>query len=386
MRSGHPERIEEEIRRSLTAISRRPLDDLARARIQARLAGCFDRIAADRARPPRSGRRWLVAAVAAALVLLWLWPRDPGWNDARERHVEVGSHRRLGPGDRLEVGPGAMVHAELGGGGEVTLFGPGLAVVEAVDVLSLESGLVLVHVERPYQVQAGEVTVTVLGTRFAVERRDEAVRASVAEGRVEVRHPGGVEVLGAGDVWPRHAIAEPSPPPRASPRRREPPAETAESLYRAAEEALAAGRSDEARAKLEELAERFAQDPLADSALYELALLDRQEDRLEQAHARLIRLLARRRDPAFAEPGQRLLCQIDVETGRHEDANSCWRSFSERYPDSVHGAEALASLIGLAQLWNDCARVRSLSGEFLARYPEHPLRRDVEARRTRCAR
>src|SRR5688572_6402958 len=66
---------EEEIQRSLDLIAR-PLDDLARARIQARLAGDFDRLAALNARGKRTDLRWIAIAAAAALLLLYLWPRE----------------------------------------------------------------------------------------------------------------------------------------------------------------------------------------------------------------------------------------------------------------------------------------------------------------------
>jgi hypothetical protein len=467
---------EEEIQRSLLLLTERALDDLSRARIQARLAGDFDRIASERARGKRVPRSLIAAAIAAALVLLWLWPREaiePIVEPPRLRPFLVAgpSGEELSPSDAIEAGEGMIVRAELDRG-DVTLIGPGRAVI-GPDSLLLERGLLLVHVDRPFEVRAGDVSVRVLGTRFAVDHR-ERVRVSVSEGTVEVRQQGAIVRLERGQAWP-DGEAEPrlssvqlepprdpsgvvviggSPPgaiaildgvalgptpliarlsagahrlevqadlhrphrrsieipesgvidvsftldaiPREAPKKRSKPkpAETvepvqaeevtAESLYQSAEEALAAERSEEAERLLEELTARFAEDPLAESALYELARIDHRNGALERAHARLIRLLEKRQDAAFAESGQRLLCQIDVETRRYDDANACWRSFRERFPESVHDAEALASLIGLAQVWNDCARVKVLAEEFRARHAEHALRSDVEARLERC--
>lgn len=180
---------------------------------------------------------------------------------------------------------------------------------------------------------------------------------------------------------------EPPAPPRPksrAPRRAAPPRVTAETIYRRAESALADGRADEAERHLQELLERFKEDPLAESARYELARIAREQGRLEEAHRWLVRLLERREDPALAEAGQRLLCQIDVQTGRHDEANSCWRSFRRRFPRSPHDAEALANLIALAHVWHDCPRVMALARELERLHPDSPLRPDVEARVRMC--
>ncbi len=475
---------EEEIRRSLHLIGARALDDVARARIHARLASTFDRTAAELSSP--RGRRfaqrpvWVAAAVAAALLLLWIWPRpalEPTPGEPRMLPFLASGTRTaaLSATGAIEAGEGMSVRAVMEGQGEVTLYGPGRARLEAGGLV-LEAGLVVIHASHPFEVRAGDVTVRVLGTRFAVDRLDPSqVRVSVGEGTVQVAERGVVEAITRGQSWPAGSLVEPrlaasqlappidpsgvvvidgsppgsvalldgaelgptpliarlaagthrlevqaelhqpdqrtvevaeggvvqvaftlepvpAPPPRRvapQPRRVKPapvaPAETPETLYRSAEAALAEGRPPAARDALEGLVARFPTDPLAESALYELARLDHQDGRLEEAHARLVRLLERRQDVSLAESGQRLLCQIDVETRRYDDANACWRSFRERFPSSVHDAEALASLIGVAQVFSDCARVKALAAEFLARYPGDALRSDVDARLERCS-
>lgn len=64
---------------------------------------------------------------------------------------------------------------------------------------------------RDLRVQAGEVEVRVVGTRFTVRRAGDAVDVAVARGRVEVRRQGSIRTLGAGEArsWP--APDEPLP-------------------------------------------------------------------------------------------------------------------------------------------------------------------------------
>lgn len=53
---------------------------------------------------------------------------------------------------------------------------------------------------RPFQVQAGEAEVRVLGTRFEVSEEGEGIRAVVVEGRVSLSSPWGEVVVPAGNV------------------------------------------------------------------------------------------------------------------------------------------------------------------------------------------
>jgi hypothetical protein len=172
------------------------------------------------------------------------------------------------------------------------------------------------------------------------------------------------------------AIRPPAPEPA--------PAETADDVYRRAEAALAEGREDDARSILEDLIARFAGDPLADMAYYELARIAYDRGELASAHASLIRLLERRPEPNVAESGLRLLCRIDLETERYDAADTCWRSFLERHPSSVHAPEALASQIALALHFRDCPRVHALAAALEAAHPGHALLPDAKARVAQC--
>ncbi|MCB9746481.1 MAG: FecR domain-containing protein [Alphaproteobacteria bacterium] len=139
----------------------------------------------------------MLVAVAAALLLALLWPREPA-----PVFVALGAHQVLDT--PLSLGPDIQV--EHGGPGEVALSvlaaGPEGAVVEVTE------GAATFEVDpagqyRDLEVRAGSLRVRVTGTRFTVH----------AEGRVEV-HRGSVEVLGeglrtalrAGDAWPPVAV------------------------------------------------------------------------------------------------------------------------------------------------------------------------------------
>jgi transmembrane sensor len=52
---------------------------------------------------------------------------------------------------------------------------------------------------RRFRVEAGTVSIEDLGTQFTVERLDDGVRVAVEEGQVQVRWPGGIGTLSAGE-------------------------------------------------------------------------------------------------------------------------------------------------------------------------------------------
>jgi hypothetical protein len=71
----------------------------------------------------------------------------------------------------------------------------------------------------PFVVQAGEVSVRVIGTGFRVERTGDRAHVSVTHGVVEVHAPGEVTRVSAGESWPvetETAAAAPAPAPQAA--------------------------------------------------------------------------------------------------------------------------------------------------------------------------
>ncbi|MEM1275834.1 MAG: FecR domain-containing protein [Pseudomonadota bacterium] len=90
-------------------------------------------------------------------------------------------------------------------GGHVLTLDAGSAVSQdredRRDILTLDSGAAYFEIEKridPLDVVAGDLTIRVLGTEFAVDRSDDAVTLEVAEGRVEAVWPTGSTVLEGG--------------------------------------------------------------------------------------------------------------------------------------------------------------------------------------------
>jgi transmembrane sensor len=114
----------------------------------------------------------------------------------------------LDDGSHLELAPQTVVRRGEGAPDRVAL--------------SVESGRATFDVKpngpRTWVIDAGDVQVRVLGTRFTVSRAGAAVEVSVERGKVQVTSPTGVSFLTAGDAFttappvPPPAVAPPSPP------------------------------------------------------------------------------------------------------------------------------------------------------------------------------
>ena len=126
---------------------------------------------------------WAVAAAVVCVLLgsVALWQRRDADPPSRATHLEasIGSQNsvQLGDGSTLLLNSGAAVNVDAG--------------AASARRVQLERGEVLFEVardaSRPFIVDAGLTQVRVLGTVFAVERRDDCVSVGVLEGRVEVR-------------------------------------------------------------------------------------------------------------------------------------------------------------------------------------------------------
>ncbi|MBS2018314.1 MAG: FecR domain-containing protein [Deltaproteobacteria bacterium] len=149
-------------------------------------------------RPTRKATYVLVAAaIAAAAVLVLLVGRPFGGGASavlNPSHIETGaSASRLAIGEStVEVGPSSAVVAS----GDDT----------AGVLLVVERGRVDCEVtprrsRPPFVVQAGNVRVRVVGTRFTVAREGADVRVAVVHGAVEVSRGADVTVLRDGTSW-----------------------------------------------------------------------------------------------------------------------------------------------------------------------------------------
>jgi hypothetical protein len=189
------------------------------------------------ATPRRSTLSVWLAAAAVCGVALWLLGASLASRESSSDQVSristgtAASHLAL-PGVRLDVSPhSAIVVSETG---------------RQSTLIVLDRGEVTCDVEKrhesaPLLVQAGEVRVEVVGTRFRVMRSGDSARVSVMEGLVRVSRSGRTELVAGGESWPKTShgspsLAEPAavaaPPP--APIVEEPPAEAEDASERPA--------------------------------------------------------------------------------------------------------------------------------------------------------
>lgn len=281
------------------------------------LALTWQRISASRARDHRRAV-WVgvVAAAGAVVVLVTLasHPTPPSEvrlaNGAPFLEIPPDSTTSLSDGSRIETWAEGAVTS-----GQVEL----LENAQARVVLHLRSGLARFRVTpgtgRLWRVEAGALSVEVVGTVFDVRRDAHSVGVSVERGAVVVRGvgvPDGVRRLEAGqhlEVPFDHpsagpaAMPEPAPPPPARPRVRpestfSPPAasaltrDTPSAAIARADQARREHRLADAADSLRALVETWPTSPEAPIAAFTLANLLAEQRRSEEARAWYARALA----------------------------------------------------------------------------------------------
>jgi hypothetical protein len=187
-----------------------PLSDIAWARVERQLFATLDCDNSAPIRvPARSWPRWAIAGGALALAAAAAVILVVASSDDAAKPAEVAATRPATAAPSRVVtqdAPSSVTFGdaaiEVAAHSAVTLHG---AADDGVLVM-LERGAATFEVApreaRPaFVVQAGEVTVRVVGTRFTVERSGDAARVDVIEGHVEVVARGlRVQVL-AGESW-----------------------------------------------------------------------------------------------------------------------------------------------------------------------------------------
>jgi hypothetical protein len=211
-----------------------PLSDLSWVRVERAVFAELDAAAAPVTEAPVR-RRWPVliaplAAVAALVVWLVVRPAVPeGGHERPARIVTADSATELSFGDAVVT---AAPRSTLVMGGSAQ--GGVLIVVErggATFEVAPRAG------RPPFRVEAGDVSIRVVGTRFTVGRSAETATVQVIEGTVEIVARGQRVFVSAGSSWPPGpsaqapaapatpatvdmppAVVDPAEPPRKKPR------------------------------------------------------------------------------------------------------------------------------------------------------------------------
>lgn len=303
-----------------------------------------------------------VATLAAAALLILAWPpaAPTALSTADGRPVETA----------LTGSPEDARTVALSDASELTLTAG--TEVEALEssstrlALALRRGRARFSVTpggpRRWTVDAGPVTVEVVGTIFTVERTETSVDVSVERGRVVVRGegvPDGVRSLAAGEALhvaleiarldPLPDVREPVIAPAIEPTEVEPapaiapavrptieptieaPARTAESLLAEADAARRSGHVDEALALLAEAAGRHEEGAALAALTRGRLLLER--GRPDEAARDLRRALRGDLPPMLAESAEARLVEALARSGDVEGARRVADAYLRAYPE-----------------------------------------------------
>lgn len=162
--------------------------------------------------------------------------------------------------------------------------------------------------------------------------------------------------------------------------------ESAETLYQRAEQALRSGSSSRARGMLTQLLRRHATDPLASTALLDLARLDFNQGNGVSCRKYIRRLLARKTTRVHHDPAHFLLCRLAIKERKNQQAKRCLEKFRGRFPASPHDQRALYTLGRLALTARDCAAAKKLFRHYLGKYPRGEFVNQVTKLYATCTR
>ena len=164
------------------------------------------RLPSERPRRSTKGRTLLIAALAMAAVVavVMVLPFSPP-----STALEHPSRIATGPNPTRVALPGLVLDVE-----------PESAVVVGAEtpqgqLVVIDRGSIVCRVaprssSSPLIVQAGELLVRVVGTRFSVTRFGEVARVKVFEGVVEITSRGQSRRVRAGETWPPEVLERPT--------------------------------------------------------------------------------------------------------------------------------------------------------------------------------
>ncbi len=121
---------------------------------------------------------WALAASISVVAIDLLMPSIQALRSTEILQTSVGEYRTvtLADGSRLALGGDTRVRVRLGAERRVLLLDAGEALFSVAKDPS-----------RPFEVHAGNATVTAVGTQFDVRRNSDRVTISVLEGRVRIQ-------------------------------------------------------------------------------------------------------------------------------------------------------------------------------------------------------
>jgi transmembrane sensor len=215
---------------------------------------------------------------------------------------------------------------------------------------------------RSFSVRAGPITISVVGTVFAVQRLPDRVGVKVERGAVKVGWQTGEHLLHAGeDGWfpldlpapaatggsggtapaqarprPARALANKATDGRVNDQPAQDPVET---MLAAADAARAAGHPDEGAAILKRLIDNHGRDPRAPLAQFTLGrVLLMELDRPREAAVVFAELRARAPDGPFAADALARETEAWSRAGRREEARARALEYVRLYPDGNRAA------------------------------------------------
>jgi hypothetical protein len=299
-----------------------PLGDACWKRIENTVFAELDReLGTAPERPAMTAWRWRPRwaltgfAVAAAVVVIGFVVLHERGNDRADAGFEPSRIVTADSPARLTLGRAAITVAPQSSLWIRSAESRGVQVM-------LESGRVDCAVpprrdRSPFVVQAGDVRVEVVGTRFTVERHGAAVNVQVSKGVVTVYHDGERVEIGAGQAWPAAAAGA---------------SESADAAYEGRDAAAGQGRASSSRGARARVRAAGAAKELYERAA---ALEASEPDKARALYGEIIG-----QGGPWAANALFAQARLELDLGKGERASALLRTYLQRYPEGANAADA----------------------------------------------
>ena len=312
----------------------------------------------------RPRRRWMpiagFAVAAAAAVVLVVALRGGEREPIVSQHVvPAGEHAHWTFGDAvIDAAGGTTVDERLDDTG-VTLT---LAHGKVDCVVEPRSG------RTPFRVVAGEVTVIVVGTQFAVERIPSGVRVAVTHGKVRVRVGDKETLLTNGESWSSPITAGATPVTPGAVSSASNPPTTDPGIDEADIDMSAPDLPAKPAAK-----QASAKDLFDDGAA-----LERRRDFVRAA--KRYREAASTRDPKYAAVALYSLVDVEHKRGANASALRAIDEYLKRFKSGVAVEELLWLRVDIYRATGNTAQMNTAARAYLDRFPAGTYARQVRNR------